>query len=381
MVKFFKGLIKHPFFLLPNAPSFVIKNLQRYVLNQGVTLAGNDFIDGPEVILQPLRPSEVYSLTPVLGTKYRYTQGAIRITSPEYNVFIKNGAVLGPEGWVLDKNGGFFEELTHSDRKGHNSGNSLYVRKRFPKREHLPGCYVTLCYPYSSNWYHWLIQSLPRLNLVKEYLGSVDGVFVPACAYHTRMLESLEYFGIPPEKVCILGNRNITVDMLIVPIFFAQSNVPSWLPGFFRSKALAARQRGHSSNLLYVSRVDTKNRQCLNELDVINSLVKQGFVVLQLSKIDFSEQASLFSSASVVVGSHGAGLANLVFCKEGASVVEIFPSKETHSDLFHSLATAARVDYWRLEGESKVSGSIHSDYTVDVKRLGDVVKNIIRMKE
>ena len=328
------------------------------------------------MFIQVVRKSKAYSLSPVLGSKYKYAQGSIRITSPEYNVYIKNGSVLGPQGWLLDKNGGFFEELTHSDRKGHRGGNSLYLRRRFPELEQLSGSFITLCYPYSTNWYHWLIQSIPRLYLVKDLLNSVDGIIVPSSFYHQRLIESLKFFGVSPSKIHVLGNRHLKVDTLIVPHYFAQSNIPSWLPHYFRESALNQCVEKKRKRL-YISREDVKTRRCTNEADLTISLEKLGFEVLQLSAINFSEQAVLFASAEIVIGSHGAGLSNVAFCPEGSDLVEVFPSKNTHSDLFHSIACAAKMNYWRFEGESNLSSNIHSDYSVDVEKMLTIVNKIL----
>ena len=38
-----------------------------------------------------------------------------------------------------------------------------------------------------------------------------------------------------------------------------------------------------------------------------------------------AEQVELFVYADVVVAPHGAGLTNLLFCREGTRIVEIFP--------------------------------------------------------
>jgi capsular polysaccharide biosynthesis protein len=39
--------------------------------------------------------------------------------------------------------------------------------------------------------------------------------------------------------------------------------------------------------------------------------------------MDWAEQVSLFQSASLVVGPHGAGLSNLVFTPTGATLIEL----------------------------------------------------------
>jgi capsular polysaccharide biosynthesis protein len=58
---------------------------------------------------------------------------------------------------------------------------------------------------------------------------------------------------------------------------------------------------------------------------VMERIAPLGFRKVTLSGMSVSEQCELFSSAEVVVAPHGAGLTNLLFCREGTRVVEIFP--------------------------------------------------------
>lgn len=371
------NIFKHPFFLLPNAPNFVISNIRDYQNRLGLMGAGGDFIDGPDLSIIPFKDQELFGLSPINGSNYKYDNGFLRATCPAATVFIRKASILGPQGWVLDKSGGFFEELAHSDRKGTHGGNSLYRRRRFPKKQTLKGSYITLVYANSTNWYHWMIQSLPRLKLVSEFLESIDGIIVPENQHRERMFESLRWFDIPESKIIVLGNRHIQVENLLVPMYFAQSNVPDWVPKFFKGDYFRSHRRTENQEMVFISRGDTRNRGCINEAEVVRSLETIGFKSYQLAVMSFNEQASLFYNAKIVVGAHGAGLSNTVFCQPGANLLEIFPSADVQRDLFHAVANAAKVNYWRLEGEPAVSNNIHSDFTVDIDELLDLIAQIL----
>jgi capsular polysaccharide biosynthesis protein len=53
----------------------------------------------------------------------------------------------------------------------------------------------------------------------------------------------------------------------------------------------------------------------------------------------------------MIVGAHGAGLANLVFCRPGTRVVEIVPTDNAYPFYF-SLAVGAGLDYRYLVARS-----------------------------
>src|SRR5262249_42925515 len=88
-----------------------------------------------------------------------------------------------------------------------------------------------------------------------------------------------------------------------------------------------------------------------------------GFEVVTLSQLSFIEQAKLFYTSDVIVGEHGAGLANLVFCREGATVIEIFSAFWMYP-CFYALARSAGLKYHFL-----VAGSEHV-CPLEVEKMG-----------
>ena len=79
---------------------------------------------------------------------------------------------------------------------------------------------------------------------------------------------------------------------------------------------------------IYIDRSDSSSntkdlRLILNENEVKSFLAKEGFKNIVLSNIHFKDQAKIFNNAEIIVGLHGAGFANLCFCKPGAKVIEL----------------------------------------------------------
>lgn len=52
-----------------------------------------------------------------------------------------------------------------------------------------------------------------------------------------------------------------------------------------------------------------------------------GVEAVALEGLSFPEQASLFANADVIMGLHGAGLANLAFTRPGTLTVELLPPR------------------------------------------------------
>ncbi len=67
----------------------------------------------------------------------------------------------------------------------------------------------------------------------------------------------------------------------------------------------------------------------ISSFDAVQALLSQeGFETVSLEGMSPSDQILLFQSAEFVVGAHGAGLANLLFCEHGTKVIELMPSVE-----------------------------------------------------
>jgi hypothetical protein len=74
---------------------------------------------------------------------------------------------------------------------------------------------------------------------------------------------------------------------------------------------------------LYISRELQKHRRTLNERALLEALRHYGFEKVLPETLPMREQVRLFASAEAVIGTHGAGLTNLLFCRPGAAVIEL----------------------------------------------------------
>jgi capsular polysaccharide biosynthesis protein len=74
---------------------------------------------------------------------------------------------------------------------------------------------------------------------------------------------------------------------------------------------------------IYINRKDATARRLINEDSVIALLEHYGFESVTLSGKSVEDQVRLFGNATHIVGAHGAGLANIVFCRPGAKLLEL----------------------------------------------------------
>ena len=173
-----------------------------------------------------------------------------------------------------------------------------------------------------DNYYHWLIDFLPRLILAEKVVGERKLIVNQDLAAY--QLESLKALGYEPSDLLPLGDRQVVRPRsTLVPSLLASTTVPhKALPGLLRAAFPATKSSG--CDRVYLSRQDAATRKLSNEDALIALLERHGFTTFRTEKMSFEDQRNLFHNAKAVVAVHGAGMANILFCPSGTHVFEIF---------------------------------------------------------
>tara|TARA_B100000795_G_scaffold138512_1_gene103508 strand:+ start:382 stop:1476 length:1095 start_codon:yes stop_codon:yes gene_type:complete len=199
-----------------------------------------------------------------------------------------------------------------------------------------------------NNYSHWLLDILPRLRIIEEnnLIESIDYFLLPELKYSFQH-ETLKLLKIPTKKILSnRKNRHIEAKTLIVTdhpwykkghVQDEMINVPEWIILWLRKKFLTSEVHKNINNKIYIDRSDSQFNHCkiINSEEVWRFLEKRGFKKLRLSEIGFSEQVSLFSTADVIIGAHGAGLSNIIFSRPETKIIEIQPNNHINQFFTH----------------------------------------------
>jgi capsular polysaccharide biosynthesis protein len=219
-----------------------------------------------------------------------------------------------------------------------------------PRPHRLPGTVACLYAPYASaNYYHWMFDTLPRLELLHRYNPDLDPDHY---LFHWKVdlpykKETLDILGVPERKR--LGNshhHHISCDRL----WFTEhprtegqrlnKTQSPWIPHFLRKTFLPLAGPPPGMERIYIERKDSKmGRHILNNDAVLAMLSKYGIRPVVLSSLSLKEQITLFKHVKLVVGLHGAGLTNLVFSNPGIHVVEMFSTNHRRPYFLNLCAT------------------------------------------
>ena len=215
-----------------------------------------------------------------------------------------------------------------------------------------------------TNFYHFLLEDLPRLLLLSREKG-VTRLYSGAVRVPNFAKEILDIL----EIELVRTQRPMAFKRLWFVGRLGAGLAPSRLAAeLLRGAFGTSGKRERSERKVYISRRNSQ-REYFDEAELQASLESVGFETFSFESMKFSEQVELAESASLIVGPHGAGLANQVFMREGSSLLEIL-SDEYATPLFEVIA-GERLKYGRVvvRRDSLDSRQLIEDVFREVARL------------
>ena len=214
------------------------------------------------------------------------------------------------------------------------------------------------------NYWHWLFDVLPRIKILENSynLEKIDYFLLPNLEKKFQQ-ETLDLLNIPIKKrLSSIKLRHISADQIISTdhpyvrnnnASYEIQNLPNWMLNWLRTSFLKEDIFKDNSypKKIFIDRSDaTSNhsefRKILNEQEIIEKLKSDGYKAIRLADISFNEQVKTFFNAEKIIGLHGAGFANLIFCKPNTEILEIKPS--TDGKVIENLANKLNINYKRL---------------------------------
>ncbi|WP_035563453.1 glycosyltransferase family 61 protein [Hymenobacter sp. IS2118] len=268
--------------------------------------------------------------------------------------------------------------------------NNIFAQRYFLEPVQVPGTVLSLLSGGGAamgNYYHWLIDSLPRLHLLRES-GMFDEIdyFLVYDRNNRFVLDSLLQLGIADARIIdVTTHRHLQAGRLLVtsPVRGGGRHSPPWVSSFLQQAYLPMPAANHRfASRVYISRRDASMRRVLNEPAVEEVLAGLGFKTYVLSDLSFMEKVALFSGAEAIVATVGAGMANLMFAPPGTPVLELHPHTFVEPE---SMDTAYRVGlpyHWlTCQPSSERSTSYyharHLDLLVEPRQLLNAVRRML----
>lgn len=200
----------------------------------------------------------------------------------------------------------------------------------------------------SDNWYHFILDYLPRLLAVLEYGLIADGWSIALGVGQAQFFRGVtELLGIPGDQVIWLEDNQAHYfprALHISNFNHGEGYLHPLTLTLLRSSLLKYLPRNEvaSGDRVFVSRIKSGRRRLINEFELYSGLKERGFLIVHSETLSLIEQVNVFRSARNIAGVHGAGLANAIWCEPIDRIFEISyaplgPGIATHDPHFKRL--------------------------------------------
>ena len=181
------------------------------------------------------------------------------------------------------------------------------------------------------NYGHFLIDCLPALATAIG-AGATErfpAIAPPLLPWHHELLGLM--LGEVPKPRLIEAPLVRIKDAVFATAMDHFLHAPNAPLDVVRERVLAAAGVDASAGAkrIYVSRLGSLKRVLVNEAELEAALAARGFTIVKPETLSVREQVALFHQADVIVAPAGAALANVLFCRPGAKVIELQPSNFT----------------------------------------------------
>jgi len=253
-----------------------------------------------------------------------------------------------------------------------------------------------------ANYFHFIYDTLPYLYTYfeeKKVHSDLKLLVSPAEGkddLYPFVWETLELFGIDRNDVVFL-DRNTIYNCVLVgsslthgglsekPPHKSTFDIINRLRGTYKGpeKIYISRRTWMHNNLDNIGTNYTERRKCMNEDEVAQMFIDQGFEEVFCENLTMEEKIGIFSSAKYVAGPIGGGMANILFCPNDTKVLSINSPLffEVNDRLRHAMehTQLSHFDHTQFTdkkeetvddvGSLSISGGMNSPWEVNLNKL------------
>lgn len=347
----------------PVARPFTLVNRDIYPLRAALDLdAACQLVVRDGTAAEPRARPVFFAVDPAVANpaeefRLRFETFAETRLGASFVVSMPGGSVLTEGFFTADQGGNLLSDSFRAygmvARYGFGELGARRLERTLVDTQDMPGTAIVLGVQTNTNYFHWLLEALPRFWLAQQSPGlERASILVPPLT--PWMAEMAAVCGVPTDQQLVPPADETRWKHLLVPARGI------WNIHTFTSHAFALvdelRERvgpGHGGRprRLFISRARSASRQIENEDEIFEIAASYGFERVFPEQLSFLEQVSLFAGAEAVAGALGAGLTNAVFMAPGSTLIEFAPEqRQGDAVLFANLAHHRRLRYAAVIG-------------------------------
>lgn len=236
------------------------------------------------------------------------------------------------------------------------------------------------------NWYHWMIEYLPRAleveHMVEPDIPWVVSNRVPSSGLEAlKMISKREILVCDSEKLChfdnlkVLSPNSSVIDTLLAPWEkISRFNVANLRA--LREQLLIHSTESKFSKRVFIERKST-HRNVVNQEQLVEVAVNQGFEPISIDDLSFSDQLNLFANSEAVITAGGAVMANFIFMKPNSQLIQLNTSANKDFVIPALLCAISGSEFTSVVGRPVVEkgkkqsliDQIHNSYKINPRDL------------
>jgi hypothetical protein len=175
-------------------------------------------------------------------------------------------------------------------------------------------------------YFHFVTETLQAIWAARDHLPEVTIALPASNQFYERISrevfhEAIEAVSFPGQKIIWLEEGTYLLKKAIVTAQYNYANLT------FCSHLLektGINQNDEAKSILYIARRNRMGRSVANEDEITSMLLSRfdGVEIVYLEDLSFTEQIKMFRCAKAIIGPHGGGLTNIIFCRPGTFVLE-----------------------------------------------------------
>ena len=211
-----------------------------------------------------------------------------------------------------------------------------------------------------NNYWHWLFDLLPKIEIlyINKMIDRFDFFYIPKIDNY--IIDTLKIYGIRKKQLINSQKyKHIEADTVsVLENIYLKSggfhkqfkNIPLNIVKEIRNRLIKYKSRRFNNKKIFIDRSDSKfnHYQFFENEKIIKNLKKKNFAIFKLSKLSIFDQISLFNSSRLILGLHGAGFANIIFCKKKTKIYEILKKKDSKRNAFKTLSNHSSLKHKKI---------------------------------
>jgi hypothetical protein len=233
---------------------------------------------------------------------------------------------------------------------------------------------LTISNGWYSSYYHFTLECLPKLFLLREFIPNSTLVFPKQInAFHQQWFDILKI-----KNICFITDDQVVKTSLALTTSFSSRDLnhhniiipefSKWVLSHIPDTSIIYPKK------IFIGRKNPSHRVLLNRDSVLDMLSAFEFKYIEMETFSVEEQIKIFNNAEQIVCVHGAALTNICFCKRGTKIIDLI-HKDFNQLCFLKLSLILGLNYSMLGCEGPESKELpgYRNIHVDTESLKKIV--------